>query len=215
MSLQTDSFMFDLPLEIKPFTQRGILSLINSIFDPIGFIAPVKMKGKTLLREISQGTTGWDDELPQEYMNQWSEWINSSESLKDIKIPRCYTSQLPKATNTEIHIFSDASEKAIGAVAYLKTRFSDNSVSIGFLIGKAKLAPTKGHSLPRLELCAAVMAIEIHEIIRESLDIKPDSVKFYTDSQVVLGYINNTTRRFYMYVSIRVDQIRSHLTGDM
>lgn len=105
-------------------------------------------------------------------MNQWSEWINSLESLKGIKIPRCYTSQLPKATNTETHIFSDASEKAIGAVAYLKTSFSDNSVSIGFLIGKAKLAPTKGHSLPRLELCAAVMAIEIHEIIRDSLDIK-------------------------------------------
>lgn len=90
--------------------------------------------------------------------------------MKDIKIPRCYTSQLPKATNTEIHIFSDASEKAIGEVAYLKTCFSDNSVNIGFLIGKAKLAPLKGHSLPRLELCAAVMAKEIYEIIRESLD---------------------------------------------
>lgn len=53
------------------------------------------------------------------------------------------------------------------------------------------------------------MAIEIHEIIRESLDIKPDIVKFYTDSQVVLGYINNTTRRFYTYVWYRVNQIRS------
>lgn len=155
--------MFDLPLETKPFTKQGILSLINSIF---GFIAPVKIKGRMLLKEISQGTTGWDDQLSQKYMNQWSEWINSLESLKDIKIPRCYTSQLPKTTNTEIHIFFDASKNSNGAVAYLKTRFSDNSVNIGFLIGKAKVAPIKGHSLPRLELCAAVTAIEIHEIIR-------------------------------------------------
>lgn len=125
-NLQTDSFMFDLPLETNPFTKRGILSLINSIFDPISFIASVKIKGKMLLREIYQGTAGWDDELPQEYMNQWSEWINSLESLKDIKIPRCYTSQLPKATNTEMHILSDVSETAIGAVAYLKTCFSEN-----------------------------------------------------------------------------------------
>ncbi|XP_062611017.1 uncharacterized protein LOC134272834, partial [Saccostrea cucullata] len=208
-NLQTDSFMFNIPLETKPFTKRGILSVINSIFDPIGFIAPVKIKGKMLVREISQGTTGWDEELPQEYMNQWSEWTSSLDSLKDVKIQRSYTSKLPEATKTEVHIFSDASEKAIGAVAYLKTYFSDNRVNIGFLLGKAKLAPLKEHSLPRLELCAAVMAVEIHETVQESLDIRPGSVKYYTDSQVVLGYINNTTRRFYTYVSNRVDQIRS------
>ncbi|XP_062578642.1 uncharacterized protein LOC134240570 [Saccostrea cucullata] len=45
-NLQTDSFMFNMYLETKPFTKRGILSVINSIFDPIGFIAPVKIKGK-------------------------------------------------------------------------------------------------------------------------------------------------------------------------
>ncbi|XP_062603957.1 uncharacterized protein LOC134265758 [Saccostrea cucullata] len=152
-NLQTDSFMFNIPLETKPFTKR--------------------------------------------------------DSLKDVKIQRSYTSQLPEATKTEVHIFSDASEKAIGAVAYLKTYFSDNRVNIGFLLGKAKLAPLNGHSLPRLELCTAVMAVEISETVQESLDIRPDSVEYYTDSQVVLGDINNTTRRFYTYVSNRVDQIRS------
>ncbi|XP_062582952.1 uncharacterized protein LOC134244713 [Saccostrea cucullata] len=126
-----------------------------------------------------------------------------------LKIHRSYTSQLLERTKTSFHILSDASEKAIGAVVYLKTYFSDNKVNIGFLFGKAKLAPLKGHSLPRLELCTAVMAVEFHGTVQESLDIRPDSVNYYTDSQVVLGYINNTTRRFYTFFSNRVDQIRS------
>ena len=58
------------------------------------------------------------------------------------------------------------------------------------------------------------MDVEINEIIiiQESLDITPDSVTLYTDSQVVLGYINNTTRLFYYEVSNRVDRIRSLFT---
>lgn len=35
------------------------------------------------------------------------------------------------------------------------------------------------------------------------------TVKFYTDSKIVLGYIYNTSRRFYVYVANRVARIRS------
>lgn len=73
-------------------------------------------------------------------------------------------------------------EKVIGVVVYLKICFLDNSVSIGFLIGKVKLVLIKGYFLLRLELCVVVMVIEIYEIIRELFDIKFDSVKFYIDS---------------------------------
>lgn len=73
-------------------------------------------------------------------------------------------------------------EKVIGVVVYLKICFLDNSVSIGFLIGKVKLVLIKGYFLFRLELCVVVMVIEIYEIIRELFDIKFDSVKFYIDS---------------------------------
>lgn len=73
-------------------------------------------------------------------------------------------------------------EKVIGVVVYLKICFLDNSVSIGFLIGKVKLVLIKGYFLFKLELCVVVMVIEIYEIIRELFDIKFDSVKFYIDS---------------------------------
>jgi ribonuclease HI len=47
------------------------------------------------------------------------------------------------------------------------------------------------HSIPRLELCAAVLAVEVAQFALEQLDLEIDNVKFYTDSKVVLGYISN------------------------
>ncbi|XP_060566264.1 uncharacterized protein LOC132725195 [Ruditapes philippinarum] len=74
-------------------------------------------------------------------------------------------------------------------------------------MGKSKLAPVKGHSIPRLELCGSVLAAHLYQIIDEQFDVCFDSVKFYTDSKVVLGYLCNKTRRFYQYVSNRVQKI--------
>ncbi|XP_061191716.1 uncharacterized protein LOC133199932 [Saccostrea echinata] len=92
---------------------------------------------------------------------------------------------------------NNASEKAIAAVAYLT---SDKHLSVGFVLGKAKVAPTHGHTIPRLELCAAVLATEIGQTISDNLDIPLDSIQYHTDSKVVLGYISNEKRRFYTYV---------------
>ena len=60
-------------------------------------------------------------------------------------------------------MYSDASEKAIASVAYLKLIDTDQLVHIGFLFGKAKLAPK--HTMPRLELCASVLSIEIAQFV--------------------------------------------------
>lgn len=76
------------------------------------------------------------------------------------------------------------------------------------MFGKAKLAPQPEVTIPRLELCAAVLAVEITDMLVEETDVQFDSVRFFTDSKVVLGYICNESRRFYVYVSNRVQRIR-------
>jgi hypothetical protein len=58
-------------------------------------------------------------------------------------------------------VYADASEKAIAAVAYLRTLDKDGNSVLGFVLGKAKVAPTNGHTIPHLELCAAVLAVGI------------------------------------------------------
>ncbi|KAF7652275.1 hypothetical protein LDENG_00098710 [Lucifuga dentata] len=97
----------------------------------------------------------------------------------------------------------------MSAVAYLKPMMRRAVFWIsGFCMGKSKLAPRQPHTVPRLELCATVLAIKLAEMLLDELDIEIHNVKFYTNSRIVLGYINNTSRRFYVYITNRVSCIR-------
>lgn len=120
---------------------------------------------------------------------------------------------LRNATEKELHIFSDASEQAIASVAFIRTRDKDNNYHVGFELGKPKVAPTHDHTIPRLELCTAVLAVQMSEIILEELDLNVGITRFYTDSQVVLGYIHSQSKRFYKYVENRIERIRKSSTS--
>lgn len=65
-----------------------------------------------------------------------------------------------------MHVFCDASTKAVGAVAYLKLTAGNGLSEVGFLLGKARLAPKPDITIPRLELCAAVLAVEVAEMVQ-------------------------------------------------
>lgn len=71
---------------------------------------------------------------------------------------------------------------AIAAVAYLRVIDTDGQCHVGFIMGKAKLAPSSAHTIPRLELCAAVLAVELAQVIVDESDIEFRAVNFYTDS---------------------------------
>ena len=75
-------------------------------------------------------------------------------------------------------------------------------------MSKAKLAPHPAHTVPHLELCAAVLAAEMADTICSEMDTEIYAVRFFTDCRIVLGYIHNTSRRFHMYVANRVNCIR-------
>lgn len=167
------------------------------------------MKGKVLLREAAPSGTDWDQPLSPEHLAEWKFWCDSLQSLRDIHIPRMFVPlSLSTCKEVEVFIFSDASETAIAAVAYARVTQNAENSHVGFILGKSKLAPQKGHTIPRLELCSAVLAVELGEIISDQLGILSGDIKYFTDSKVVLGYIRNETRRFYTYVSNRVHQIR-------
>ena len=112
--------------------------------------------------------------------------------LEMLCVPRTYGGvPISQAHSTELLVFSDASTMAIAAVAYVKLGYGTEQ-RLGFIMGKTKLAPKHGHTIPRLELCAAVLAVELYDLITREIDIKFDNVSFFTDSRVVIGYIKTS-----------------------
>ena len=208
--VSTDTFTFEISQEDKAFTKRGVLSVINSIFDPLGFLAPVIIQGRILMRDIMSKTLEWDEPIPEPARSTWTEWKSSLKDLDELSVPRTIIQgSLSSCQNVSLHIFCDASEAAIAAVAYTRVVDISGNSDIGFVCGKAKVAPKHGHTIPRLELCAAVLAVELGDVMAEELDLDTSATRYYTDSKVVLGYIQNESRRFYTYVSNRVGRIHS------
>ncbi|RXN11395.1 hypothetical protein ROHU_010663 [Labeo rohita] len=115
---------------------------------------------------------------------------------------------LSDAQSVDLCVFSDASVKTISAVAYVRVVARDGLREVGFVLEKSRLAPWPDLTVPRLELCAAVMAVEIAEVITKEIEMELNSVSFYTDSKVVLDYIHNQSRCFYIYVNNRVQRIK-------
>lgn len=79
-----------------------------------------------------------------------------------------------------------------------------------FVLGKARVTPLKPVTVPRLELTAAVVSVKSSVQLQQELDLEELEDVYWTDSQVVLGYIANETRRFHVFVANRVQQIQEH-----
>lgn len=56
-------------------------------------------------------------------------------------------------------------------------------------MGKARVTPLKPVMIPRLELMAALLSVRVSASLQEELEYDQITEVFYTDSQVVLGYI--------------------------
>jgi hypothetical protein len=139
--INTDMFTFKVAVTDKPYTRRGVPSIVNSVFDPLGLAAPVTIRGRLLLQELSRGVQDWDAPLPVKKVSTWEKWKSSLEELSSLHVPRCYVPMsLSKPMYTELCLFSDASNWAIGAVAYLRAVTKEGCCEVGFVMGKAKLS---------------------------------------------------------------------------
>lgn len=207
--VESDTFKFKLALKEQPHTRRGILSMVSSIYDPLGFLAPLTLSAKLLLQDMCRRNYEWDDEIHPILQQQWAKWLRDLERVKAFEVERCLKPMdFGETICGQLHHFSDASESGYGTVTYLKIWNNSSLCHVSFVLGKARVAPLKQVTIPRLELTTAVLAVRVDTMLRGEIQIHLEKSCFWTDSTSVLRYIKNKNKRFHTFVANRISAIR-------
>jgi len=205
---EIDKFTFKICHKEKPLTRRGMLSIISSVYDPIGFVSPFILIAKIILQRLCREKIGWDEKLADADAVQWNKWLQELPQLEQFTVDRCLKSScVGNIVYVELHHFCDASEHGYGAVSYLRSVNANGDIHCSFVLGKSRVTPLKSMTIPRLELTAATVAVKLDKIITKELDIKVDRSIFWTDSTSVLRYIHNEDKRFHTFVANRISMI--------
>ena len=202
----SDTFGFQVDigkLMMKPVTKRGMLSATASCYDPLGLVTPCVVRARILIQDLFRLKVDWDDKVPDSTREVWERWLRELRHLSTYRIPRCLSEEGLGGAVVELHHFSDASQRAYGTASFLRTVTSDGDVRCALLMSRARLAPVKSLTIPRLELAAAKMAVEVGRELTRALDT-PVEQTFWTDSTTVLKYIKNERTRFHVFVSNRL-----------
>ncbi|XP_066261289.1 uncharacterized protein [Euwallacea similis] len=190
--------------KIVEFGENDVKKTLGLIWSPIHDI--LMYKG-LWLEKLS-----WDDPVPRDIAMAWTTFAAELRFLNELKISRHAIGE--NAKSIEMHCFSDSSEKAYGACIYLRSLNEIGETNVCLLASKAKVAPLQTVTLPRLELCGALVASRLAKKISQSLRLKLEKICFWTDSTIVLGWIKTAPNKLKTFVGNRVAEIQETTSSD-
>ena len=196
------SVQVQLPKEYTS-TKRGIVSDTARSYDVLGWVAPVIISMKILYQSLWKKKLGWDQIPDAETIRLHSEWREQLPVLSTVTLPRCYFAP-GTVTSTQLHGFCDASAQAYAAVVYLRATYSDGSVTSRLVVAKTKVAPLNTVSIPRLELCGAVLLAELLDITGNTLNIDKQLQSAWCDSTVAVAWLRGCPSKYKVFVGNRI-----------
>ncbi|GFW29974.1 integrase catalytic domain-containing protein [Trichonephila clavipes] len=162
---------------------------------------------KILLQELWKLNLEWDEPIPEDLNKQWTTFRKELHLIEKMKIPRCVL--LPSYIQLEIHaFFCDSSVRAYCTAIYLKCIASE-SISVSLLTSKTRVAPLKTQSLPRLELCAALLLSNVLQVVLREFPLSIHRTIAWTDSTITLAWLKTEPYRWQPFVANRVSKIQT------
>ena len=143
----------------KNFTRRNMLGKVASVFDPIGLVTPLMSRFKLDLHDLVILKLGWDEKLPDEYLERWVRNLTDIQALKEVKFRRTIIPINAVSTEVELLVSADASQNIAVACVHARVKCKDGSYSCQLLTAKSK--QVKALTIPKAELRAAVLAAHV------------------------------------------------------
>ncbi|XP_053699167.1 uncharacterized protein LOC128746143 [Sabethes cyaneus] len=191
-------------------TKRQLLSVIARMYDPLGLVAPVIVIGKLLMHKTWKEEIDWDDVITGELKQDVDNYLKAISGVNTIRIPRQVVRS--NATVVELHGFADASMYAYGACIFIRSVVPGNQVAVQLLTAKSKIVPKSVLTVPRKELLAALLLHRLVKKILSALNTVFDEIVLWSDSQIVLAWLQKNPSLLDVFVSNRVSEIIA--TGD-
>ncbi|XP_043218664.1 uncharacterized protein LOC122379997 [Amphibalanus amphitrite] len=194
-------------------TRKLLLRQVATIYDPLGLIAPFTLRGKLMMRQLvtkhssQSGSTSWDEPVPTQCRSEWIAFFNDMFKIEDLRFPRCIRPPGAIGEPTLI-IFSDASSQAYGACAYVHWQMEAQRHKAFLISAKSKLTPIRQLSIPRLELCAAIVGCRLGETIQKEMTYRFNAVVYVVDSIIVRSQIQKESYGFGTFVATRIAEIQ-------
>ena len=148
---------------------------------------------------------GWDDVVPKPIERKWSKFYEEMSEIENLKFRRGLKIEGVEGLPTLV-IFGDGSEKAYGAVAYIRWKIEERYICI-LVAAKNRIAPVKKIDVVRLELCGAVIGTRLRTYIEKETDFKFEKIYHITDSEIVRAMIRKKSYGFNTFAANRIGEI--------
>ncbi|XP_037302804.1 uncharacterized protein LOC119193309 [Manduca sexta] len=191
--------------QVRTPTKREALSTVMSIYDPLGLLSVYTIRAKIILQNLWRLKMSWDERVPEEDGKLFATWLSQLSAIGQLRIPRHY-GPTSHERRIELHVMCDASEQAYAAVAYWRMVGQEN-VTLSLVAAKAKVAPRRTQTIPRLELQAAVIRARLADAVKKEHRIVAERTIYWTDSTTVIHWIRNDERRYTPFVAHRLREI--------
>ena len=145
-----------------------MLKLTAKIFDPLGILSVFTIRMKVMFQTLCLQKVSWDEVLQGSARLEYMAFLSKLQQLSKVRIPRnLFRGQ--NARSYQLHGFSDASEQANACTVYVRIEYENGEVETKIVASKARVAPVKQLTIPKLELMGAVLLSELMDTIHKEL----------------------------------------------
>ena len=224
---EEDTLSIKIPKEkFDIVTKRTVLSRIAEIWDPLGMSIGVLISARLIFQSIVRLKLEWDEPVKDtDLLQKWKSIQQNISKCNELLVKRnIWLPQEMSKNGERIEMkcsmvgFCDGSSVANGCVLYLRFYNEDESIiDIRFVAAKGKLSPIKGITIPRNELCGALLLARLTSSVLKAfesteLTLSPNDVKLFSDSTTVLSWVKADATKFKPFVKNKIIEIQDLLT---